>query len=202
MRHTAAALAATAAVLLPAAPARACTPSHAALTAPDRAVAGGDVRLSGEAHVYWCQTGQVTATPQPEPRPTSGVPLVTLPPLAPVASVRAQVEVTLKRFDGTGPARTIAVVLADPAEPRAERHSFAATVRVPADVAPARYVVEAKQRDGVLYGTREVTVLDRASGDLAATGGDTRGLLALALVTTTAGAGALAAGTVASRRSS
>lgn len=180
---------ATAALLLGAAPASACSPSYGALDAPRTAAPGETIRLSGKAFVNRCPT----TPPSPSPAPTvtpSRDPAIGIPlPLRPVAYVtpqRADVDVTLARPDGSG-RRRIAVAKADPAEPEGSRHSFSATVTVPADVAPGTYVVEARQRDGVWYGTRELAI----ERTLASTGGHAADLVAVALLALVAGAGAL-----------
>lgn len=145
----------------------------------------------------------VTAEPEPEPSET---PLVSLPPVVPIdvrpvayAPADPATLVTLsitpgEFWDWSLPKYPLRVIDRVPAEPVRKqiagwyRHSFAATVTVPADLKPGRYVIYARQQVGVDFGSNVITVVD----SLAATGTATAGLVRLGLLAVATGTGVLA----------
>ena len=170
----------------------------------------GGVELDGNGFLPPCMPGVL---PRPEPssadpeehtetvevtaEPSPLVPLVTLPPLVPVAYAPRHVTVTIGEpipLIGPDPeARPIATL---PAEPRLRlsegwyRFAFDGRVTIPRDVKPGRYVLRAHTQPAPYYGQVEVTVVE----PLAATGGHAADLVRLGLLSLATGAAALVAG--------
>lgn len=195
---SAAALGAVVLLAVPATPASACSvPIPAIDVDRERVARGGQVGVSGEqlgdedGKHPGCETPvppvptptAVVVAPSESPSPSES-PLISLPPLRPVAFEARQVTVTLEEYREwpapSAKARTIAQVATGsraPFESDLYTYSFAATVQVPRDVTPGRYVLRAFEPDGVYYGQATITV----TSGLAATGSDAR-LAALALL--------------------
>ena len=185
----------------------------------ERVVAGGTLRISGDEMTGPFDCGlrppppaaseSATPSPQPseglspapDPGPTTvptGLPTPFFPADAFRVAARAgTVHVVLRTYAewpaDHGPERVIAKVPAQPAVRVTAKHTryrFAATVTIPADVAPGRYAVGAYQPGRVSYGVRELRVV----AALPDTGAPSADLARLGILCVVAGAAALATG--------
>jgi hypothetical protein len=197
-----AALAAVAAVTLPAAPASACSYARPILeVGSTRVAAGATLRVAGEEIMEEdgsypdCMpalppTAPASPPPATETEPSaapsdSSTPLVSLPPLVPVAHVAATRPVEVYLSDRL--IATLAPARKAPWKNGLYRFWFSASVTIPADVKPGRYGISAA--GDVAFGGAEITVVE----GLAATGAPASGLTRLGFLLLLAGAGALAA---------